>query len=271
LELEKETQPLISVVIPLYNAEKYISETIESVIHQTYQNWEMIIVDDCSNDRSRIIVKEYKKKDCRIKLIESESNFGGPARPRNIGIDNAKGEFVAFLDADDLWMEDKLNVQVELMIANNLDFTSTKEKKIDNKNLYLKNTKKENILNFITKKHNFNAILLHNFIVNSSVMIKRDIIFQLKFDEDKMLIAIEDYYLWIELFLNDKKYKYIDNTLVSYRILENSAVQRTNKMKNQARRNYALSKLCMKYQSNILLKNIYKLNTIKYIKSFINK
>ena len=81
------------------------------MIDQTYQNWEMIIVDDCSTDNSRDIVKKYEVKDSRIKLIELEVNFGGPARPRNVGLDISKGDYLAFLDADDVWLENKLQVQ----------------------------------------------------------------------------------------------------------------------------------------------------------------
>ncbi|MBD3842858.1 MAG: glycosyltransferase family 2 protein [Campylobacterales bacterium] len=111
LELTQNNQPLVTVVIPLYNAEQYIAETIESVVSQTYKNWEMLIVDDCSTDNSRDVARRYENKDNRIKLIESVSNFGGPARPRNIGIDNAKGEYIGFVDPDD-WVDEEMYVKM---------------------------------------------------------------------------------------------------------------------------------------------------------------
>ena len=132
---KEEAQPLVTVITPIFNAQNFIAETIESVIDQTYQNWEMIIVDDCSTDNSRDIVKKYEVKDSRIKLIELEVNFGGPARPRNVGLDISKGDYLAFLDADDVWLENKLQVQISEMLVNNLDFTSTDSKFIDDNSI----------------------------------------------------------------------------------------------------------------------------------------
>jgi teichuronic acid biosynthesis glycosyltransferase TuaG len=260
------SENLVSIITPMYNAQSYIVETINSVINQTYTNWEMIIIDNCSTDNSREIVENIN--DSRIKLIKLSYNSGGPARPRNIGIDNAKGEYIAFLDADDVWLPNKLEVQIKYMVDENLDFSSTREIYIDEESKSLPKTKKDFLLQFLTRKHDFNAILLHNFIVNSSVIGKKDIFKKFRFDEDKMLIAIEDYYLWLELFMNNYKYAYLQESLVKYKIILNSAVDRTNKLKNQIRRNYVFSKLCVKYQSSVLLKHFYKITTIKYIISF---
>ena len=98
---------LVSIVTPLYNAEKYIGKTIESVLSQSYDDFEMIIVDDLSIDSSREVVKEYAKKDNKIKLIELESNQGA-AVARNKGLEMATGRYIAFIDNDDIWEEDKL-------------------------------------------------------------------------------------------------------------------------------------------------------------------
>lgn len=95
-------EPLVSIITPLYNSEKYIAETIESVLAQTYSNWEMIIVDDCSKDNSTKIVEEYQKKDRRIKLYRNEINKG-VSYTRNRAIDLSQGKYIAFLDSDDLW------------------------------------------------------------------------------------------------------------------------------------------------------------------------
>jgi len=94
---------LISVITPNYNAAQYLTETINSVINQTYKNWEMIIIDDCSTDASIEIIQKFIKQDKRIKLLKLKINKG-PAVTRNVGIENAKGKYLTFLDADDLWL-----------------------------------------------------------------------------------------------------------------------------------------------------------------------
>ncbi len=128
---EIENSPLVSIVIPLFNAKEYISETIESVLNQSYKNLEVIVVDDCSTDGSYLVVEEFSKLDSRVKLIRMEKNFGGPAKPRNIGVENSKGEYIAFLDADDIWEEDKLEVQIGLMEQEGYNFTSTNLLNVD--------------------------------------------------------------------------------------------------------------------------------------------
>ncbi|MES2544633.1 MAG: glycosyltransferase family 2 protein [Bacteroidota bacterium] len=104
----------VSIITPLYNCENFISETIKSVITQTYSDWEMLIVDDCSTDNSRQIVEEFVRTDNRIKYFKTESASGSPADPRNIGIEMAKGRYIAFLDSDDLWISNKLELQIPL-------------------------------------------------------------------------------------------------------------------------------------------------------------
>ena len=108
----------VSIITPSYKSERFISQTIESVLAQTYQDWEMIIVDDVSPDNSNEIVEEYCKKDSRIKLIKLEKN-SGPAIARNRAIEEAKGRYIAFLDADDLWKPEKLEKQIRFMEEKN--------------------------------------------------------------------------------------------------------------------------------------------------------
>ncbi len=115
-------EPLVSIITPMYNGENFIAETIESVLAQSYRNWELLITDDCSKDKGPKIVKSYSEKDQRIKLFELESNGGG-AVARNNSIKEAKGEFIAFLDSDDLWVPEKLKKQINWMIENKYDFT----------------------------------------------------------------------------------------------------------------------------------------------------
>jgi glycosyltransferase involved in cell wall biosynthesis len=105
---------LVSVITPNCNNAKYIVQTIESVLIQTYQNWEMIIIDDCSIDNSVEIISTYQKKDRRIRLYKTKKCTGSPIEPRNMGIGKASGQYIAFLDSDDVWLPCKLENQIKL-------------------------------------------------------------------------------------------------------------------------------------------------------------
>ena len=113
-------EPLVSIITPLYNAASFISETIQSVQNQGYQHWEHIIVDDLSTDTSLSIAEKYASRDSRIRIIENTENLGA-AVCRNKATEAAKGDYIAFLDADDLWYPEKLDKQVAYMRANDID------------------------------------------------------------------------------------------------------------------------------------------------------
>lgn len=108
--------PQISIVVPVYNAEKYIEKTIDMVRAQTFTDWELILVEDCSKDKSKAVLKRKVEElqDSRIHVIYKEQNEGA-AKARNTGIDAANGRYLAFLDADDIWMEDKLTKELAFM------------------------------------------------------------------------------------------------------------------------------------------------------------
>lgn len=120
----------VSVVLPLFNSEAYIAETIASVLKQTYSDWELIIVDDVSDDGSVQIVERFAENDARIKLIRLSGNSGA-ATARNTAISEAKGRYIAFLDSDDLWSPNKLEVQLAFMQDNGYPFTFTAYQRID--------------------------------------------------------------------------------------------------------------------------------------------
>jgi len=107
-------KPLVSVITPVYNAEKFISETIQSVLHQTYDNWELILVDDGSTDHSLDIIAKFTQAYSNIVLFKNDKNSGA-AITRNRGTEEAKGEYIAFLDADDLWLPTKLEKHIQFM------------------------------------------------------------------------------------------------------------------------------------------------------------
>lgn len=120
---------LVSIIMPSYNTAKFISETITSVLAQTYTNWELIIVDDCSTDDTDAVVRPYLADD-RIRYIKNEKNSGA-AVSRNRALREAKGKWIAFLDSDDLWLPEKLEKQIAFMEKNNCRFSYTNYIEID--------------------------------------------------------------------------------------------------------------------------------------------
>lgn len=125
-----EKRPLVSIITPNYNCGKFIALTIESVLAQTYTNWEMLIQDDCSTDNSFEIALEYAQKDSRIKVFRNEKNSGA-ATTRNNAIEISQGKYLAFLDSDDIWFPEKLEKQLEFMQKNNCDFVFSEYEQID--------------------------------------------------------------------------------------------------------------------------------------------
>ena len=123
------THELVSIVTPSYNTADFIAETIKSVQDQTYTNWEMIIVDDCSTDRTDEIVAEFVAEDPRIRYMKNEKNCGA-AQTRNRALREARGRWIAFLDSDDLWLPTKLERQVSFMEANGYSFSYTQYSEI---------------------------------------------------------------------------------------------------------------------------------------------
>lgn len=116
---------LVSIITPSYNSSFFIDKTINSILAQSYKNWELIIIDDCSRDNSCELIQHYVDQDPRINLIRLETNSGA-AVARNVGIENATGRFIAFLDSDDIWLPEKLEKQVQFMLENDYALTYTR-------------------------------------------------------------------------------------------------------------------------------------------------
>ena len=121
---------LVSIISPAYNAAAFIEQAVKSVQAQDYQNWEMLITDDCSNDNTREIVAALNKIDPRVKLIKQPKN-GGPAAARNASVLAATGRYVAFLDSDDWWLPEKLGRQLEFMQRHNAALSYTSYRRVD--------------------------------------------------------------------------------------------------------------------------------------------
>tara|TARA_R110002020_G_scaffold410898_3_gene620602 strand:+ start:194 stop:973 length:780 start_codon:yes stop_codon:yes gene_type:complete len=149
----------VSIITPLYNSERFITQTITSVKSQTYTNWEMLIVDDCSTDNGYQIAADFAKDDERIRLFRLTENSGAGIA-RNMGIENADGEFIAFLDSDDIWHPDKLNKQIDYMKKTGADVCFSSYGLLDEKGNAL--NKKVQALS----KVDFNKLLKSNYIGN---------------------------------------------------------------------------------------------------------
>ena len=205
-------EPLVSIITPVYNAGRFLSDTIKSVQNQTYKNWEMLLVDDCSKDNSAQIIKEFQKYDDRIKYIKLEKNSGASVS-RNTGIKNAKGRFIAFVDSDDIWKPEKLEVQVKYMLENNLGFTFTSYR-------YMKEDGE--LTNKVAKapsKINYNGLLKNTIIGCSTVVIDTDIV---EYFEMPLVRRGQDTATWLQI-LRKEKYAYgIDKDLVYYRLVGES-------------------------------------------------
>ncbi|WP_105618950.1 glycosyltransferase family 2 protein [Vallitalea okinawensis] len=205
-------EDLISIITPTYNCGKFISETIESVLNQSYQNWEMIILDDCSTDNTKEVVAKYSKVDSRIKYYLFESNSGA-ARARTKAMELAKGKYNAFLDSDDLWTEDKLERQLYFMKKNNYAFTCTAYEQIDE----IGNLLNKKIQTKI--KTDYNGVLLSCPIGNSTVMY--DVERLGKFTVPNIRKRNDDA-LWLQILKKEKHIYGMSEVLMRYRVRTNS-------------------------------------------------
>lgn len=194
--------------MPAYNSEKYIAEAIESVIKQTYKNWELIIVNDASTDDTEKIIKSCQEKDKRIKLISLSKNKGA-ANARNIAIQNAKGRYIAFLDADDYWEKEKLQEQIAFMENENITFSYH-----DYKLLNTAKNKEKHIK--VPLKLDYNQLLKGNTTGSClTVCIDRKIVDKIYFPNEKH----EDYICWLNVLKNYDIEGYgLNKTLGTYRI-----------------------------------------------------
>lgn len=203
---------LVSVVIPTYNCGEFIGETIESVLKQTYSNWEIIIVDDCSTDNTEEVVREYIKLDARISYYLLDSNSGA-AIARTKAMELANGEYIAFLDSDDIWVENKLEKQINFMIENQYNFTCTAYEKINDCGESLNKVVKTK------EKTNYNGVLLNCPIGNSTVIYNVDKLG--KFVVPNIRKRNDDA-LWLQILKKEKYIYGMKDVLMKYRIRENS-------------------------------------------------
>ena len=196
---------------PVHNAEAFIAGCIGSVLSQTYENWEHILVDDCSTDKSAEIVKEYANKDNRIKLIHLEVNSGAGVA-RNKAIEAASGDYIAFLDSDDLWAVNKLERQLRFMQDNNYYFTFSSYDTINEDGVNISRIAKAKM------RVTYKSALYKNPIGCLTV------IYDVKYFGKQYMPAIrkrQDYALWLKLLKKADAYG-INEILATYRLRNNS-------------------------------------------------
>jgi glycosyltransferase involved in cell wall biosynthesis len=219
---------LVSVVLPSYNYGEYIAESIESVLNQSFRDLELIIVDDYSTDNAKEIIQEYRSKDKRIRAFFHTENKG-ISKTLNDGVAKAKGKFIAFTNADDVWVSSKLDKQLEVLKKNENLIVWSEGEVIDNKGRPTGETFSQKLADpsrlhpALKSGDIFKELLYGNFIFFASLILKKENIRDVEFDEH--LKYLNDYKLEIDLA---KRYKYyfIPEPLAKYRIHEKSTATR---------------------------------------------
>lgn len=238
----------ISIITPCYNSSTYLLETYQCLKSQTYSNWEWIVVDDCSTDNSWEILEDLKSLDDRVRIFKNTENSGA-AITRNNSLDNATGDYVAFLDSDDLWESDKLEKQVAFAENNNIEYTYHNYWTVDAEGKKLKEQ-------FVCPTVNQNDLYKFNPFATSSIMIKRDVLEKNQIRFRKHLRRRQDYFFWFDAIGVCNKASGLPEKLSSYRVFGGDSLS-ANKKKMAI----------IQWQ---LLKSEFKLGPIKAFYYFIH-
>ena len=200
----------VSIIIPTYNRSKLLRRAIESIIRQTYKNWELVVVDDGSTDNTKSIVDEYIKKDKRI-FYKYQENSGGCSSPKNLGLKLSSGKYITFLDSDDEYLPKKLELQVKLLENSkieNLGFVGCQNLRVIEQKI---------IENKISHRNNIYKILLENYFITTPgiVMIKRQVIDKIGFFDENLKIS-DDVDYFIRISKNGFNFDFVDEILFKY-------------------------------------------------------
>ncbi len=248
---------LVSVVMPAFNCEKYISKAIESVIHQTHKNWELIIINDDSPDNAAEIADEYAEKDGRIRVIHQIPN-AGCAQARNLGISEARGQYIAFLDSDDIWVATKLEKQLRLLSEKRAQIVYASYDFIDEND---SGVKKPFI---VAAETDYKKMLGRNEIGCSTVLVEANLLRQHSFRKE---YYHEDYALWMELLSLPVTAVGVTEVLTHYRVISTS---RSYNKKNAAKHRWIIyrSALNLSFTESVCAFLKYAVNAVK--KHYIN-
>lgn len=203
---------LVSVILPVYNSEKYLRETIDSILQQSYKELEIIIVNDNSTDSSEEIIFEYQKKSTKIKYIKQIKNQG-VAVARNTAIEKSTGRFLAFIDSDDIWYSEKLEKQIAMLVENKIGFSFTAIELIDENSCTYKS--KRNVKTVVDYKY----LLTNTIIATSTVVIDKNVIGSFFMP---LMRSGQDYATWLSILRKGFKAYGINESLVKYRVTQHS-------------------------------------------------
>jgi len=203
---------LVSIITPCFNSEKYISQTIQSVIHQTHQNWELLLVDDCSSDKTMALLSNFASQDVRIKVFKLDNNSGAGVA-RNFAIQKASGNYVAFLDADDLWKPEKLEKQLQFMQTQNIPFTFSFYETIDEAG----NLRNETITTPL--RITYKQLYYCNWIGNLTGIYSVDFFRKIPISSIKKR---QDWMLWLQIVKQIQTAIPVPQSLAYYRVREDS-------------------------------------------------
>lgn len=209
---EQSKKPLVSVIMPAYNAERFIEEAITSVISQTVSDWELIVIDDGSTDRSYEIAMAWQQNDRRITVLRNDAN-SGVAKTRNRGIEMARGQFIAFLDSDDIWLPGKLERQLARLAEADAHICYCSYAIVDQEN----NPTRADYL--VPPQVGFEDILRENCIQCSAMLIRSDVLQTIRFNSD---YYHEDYVLGLDMLRADYLAVGCEEILLRWRYLTNS-------------------------------------------------
>ena len=208
-------EPLISIIMPAYNASRYIAESIESVLAQSYTNWELLIVDDGSTDNTASVINTFTKNDARIQYLHQ--NRGRQGKARNLAIRKSAGELIAFLDADDSWLPCKLQLQWQVLSARpDIDLIFSPG--------YIVGDQMTRELFYVTikewsREQDSEAFIDLNQIPILSAMVRKKAILRVDlFNEEPIIQNNEDYHLWLKLLFNGSRFLSIPDFLFNYRV-----------------------------------------------------
>jgi teichuronic acid biosynthesis glycosyltransferase TuaG len=199
---------LVSIITPTYNAQNFISDTIDSVIKQTYTNWEYILVDDCSTDETVDFIKNKYSDEPRIKVIKSNVN-GGAGVARNLGLAQAKGRLIAFLDADDLWKTEKLTLQTKFMKENNSAIVHSSYSFINESGDGIPGRVN------VSERVNLHSYMRNTEIGMSTSLINKDIVGDFRLNKMR---TRQDTRLWLTLLSSGHEAHGLNEDLVAYRV-----------------------------------------------------
>lgn len=203
---------LVSIITPTFNTEKYIRETLQSVLNQSYKNWEMILVDDASTDQTVSIIEEFAQKDGRIKCFKLSKNSGN-GFARNVALEKASGKYIAYLDADDLWISSKLEKQIQFLKRNNLPFTFSFYDCIDDDGNDLKRRVESPV------PLTYKQLFFCNYVGNLTAIYDADFFGKIKLKSSQKR---QDWRLWLTILKQIKTAQAVSESLAFYRIRKDS-------------------------------------------------